>query len=116
MYELRLGPNGYSYHPQRKSVKRANHPQLKKETMSRLKKRPMSPFYPMRPWLQTKEHSSFPFSAVNEITRHVLPRRGEGSSLAPKKMAKASLLMDGDEASNTLEKEVRTAASYLQIS
>ena len=116
MYELRLGPNGYSYHPQRKSVKRTNQPRPKKGTMGRLKKRPMSPFYPMRPWLQTKEHSSFPFSAVNEITRHVLPMRGEGSSLAPKKMAKASLLMDGDEASNTLEKEVRTAASYLHIS
>ena len=115
MYELRLGPNGYSYHPQRKSVKRANHPQRKKETMSRLKKRPMSPFYPMRPWLQTKEHSSFPFSAVNEITKHVIPMRGEGLSVAPKKMAKATLLMDTEKPSNTLEKEVRTAASYLSI-
>jgi len=113
MYELRLGPNGYSYHPQRKSVKRANHPQLKKETMSRLKKRPMSPFYPMRHWLQTKEHSYFPFSAVNEITRHVLPRRGKGLSVAPKKMEKASVLMASEKTSNTLEKDVRTAAFYL---
>ena len=115
MYELRLGPNGYSYHPQRKSVKRTNQPRPKKGTMGRLKKRPMSPFYPMRPWLQTKEHSSFPFSAVNEITKHVIPMRGEGLSVAPKKMAKATLLMDTEKPSKTLEKEVRTAASYLSI-
>ena len=107
MYELRLGPNGYSYHPQRKSVKRTNQPRPKKGTTVRLKKRPMSPFYPIRPWLQTKEHASFPFSAVNEITRHVLPMSGEGSSLAHKKMAKASLLMDTEKTSNALEKEVR---------
>ena len=113
MYELRLGPNGYSYHPQRKSVKRTNQSRPKKGTMGRLKKRPMSPFYPMRPWLQTKEHSSFPFSAVNEITRQVLPRRGKGLSVAPKKMEKASVLIDREETSNTLEKEVRTAAFYL---
>ena len=113
MYELRLGPNGYSYHPQRKSVKRANHPQRKKETMSRLKKRPMSPFYPTRPWLPTKEQSSFPFVAVNEITRHVLPRRGKGLSVAPKKMEKASVIMDGEKTSNGLEKEVRPGASCL---
>ena len=113
MYELRLGPNGYSYHPQRKSVKRANQPRPKKGTMGRLKKRPMSPFYPIRPWLQTKEHSSYPFSAVNEVTRHLLPMRGNGLSVAPKKMEKASVLMDGEKASNTLEKEVRTTASYL---
>ena len=115
MYELRLGPNGYSYHPQRKSVKRTNQSRPKKGTMGRLKKRPMSPFYPMRPWLQTKEHSSFPFSAVNEITKHVIPMRGEGLSVAPKKMAKATLLMDTEKPANTLEKEVRTAASYLSI-
>ena len=113
MYELRLGPNGYSYHPQRKSVKRANQPQLEKGTMSRPKKRPMSPFYPIRHWLQTKENSYSPFSAVNEITRHVLPRRGKGLSVAPKKMEKASVIMDGEKTSNGLEKEVRPGASCL---